>query len=63
MPSPPRKGEKENNFISRCVSYLMKQEGIPQKQAIARCYSMWRKAHPSAKKPSKSTGYKTAEGV
>ena len=62
MPAPPRKGEKEKAFISRCVSYLVKKEGKSQDQAVAQCYSMWRKEH-GGKKPSKSTGYKTAEGI
>jgi len=60
MPSPPSEGEKESEFISRCVSYLVKKEGKPKEQAVAQCYSMWRKKHPS---PSKSTGYKTAKGA
>ena len=62
MPVPPRPGEKEKAFISRCVSYLVKKENVPQDQAIARCYSMWRKKH-GGKKPSESTGHKTAEGA
>ena len=39
MPKP-RKGEKRNKFISRCVSDVM-DEGTKQKQAVAICYSMW----------------------
>jgi hypothetical protein len=43
MPVPkPKKGEKEKDFISRCIPVLM-DEGREQKQSIAICYSTWRK--------------------
>ena len=60
MPSPPRKGEKEKDYISRCVSHLAKKEGKNQDQAVAQCYSMWR-AKRGGKKPSESTSYKIAK--
>jgi hypothetical protein len=42
MPSPPRKDETKQQFISRCHSYMEKhKEGKPG-QASAICYSMWR---------------------
>jgi hypothetical protein len=40
MPEP-LKGETKEKYIPRCISYLVKEEGKPQKQAIAICYSMW----------------------
>jgi len=43
MPTPPKKGESKDKFISRCISYIVKKEGKPQKQAIAICNSMWRR--------------------
>lgn len=52
MPTPPRRSEKQDAFISRCMSTLH-DEGTPKKQALAICFSMWRKKH-GGKKPSKS---------
>lgn len=43
----PRKGEGKNEFISRCVSQLIKEEGREQKQALAICYSYWRRKDES----------------
>ena len=44
MPTPS-KGEEQGHFISRCVSQVM-HEGTTDdnKQAVAICYSMWRKS-------------------
>ena len=42
MPEKPRKGESKDKFISRCISYIVKKEGKPQKQAVAICHNMWR---------------------
>jgi hypothetical protein len=39
MPKP-RKGEKRNKFMSRCISDTV-GEGKDQKQAIAICFSLW----------------------
>ena len=39
MPKP-RKGEKRNKFMSRCISDVI-GEGKDQKQAVAMCFSMW----------------------
>lgn len=43
MPSPPRKGESKDAFISRCIRYIVKNEGKSEKKASAICYSMWRR--------------------
>ncbi len=42
MPTPlyPKKGEKEKDYISRCVSALRK-EGKSQKEAVGQCYGMF----------------------
>jgi len=41
MPIPkPNAGEREGDFIGRCVSVLV-DEGTDQEQAIAICYSQW----------------------
>lgn len=39
MPTP-NKGEKESEFIHRCISILI-NEGTDQEQAAAICYSKW----------------------
>jgi len=44
MPLPtPTKGEKRNDFISRCISFAV-DEGMPQNQAVAACHTSWRRA-------------------
>ena len=40
MPKP-RKGEKKNNYISRCIRKV-RHEGTGQKQAVGKCYGMWK---------------------
>jgi len=41
MPIPKPKGESKNDYISKCVSSLMKKEGKEQKQALAICFNTW----------------------
>lgn len=54
MPVNPNKGEREQDFISRCISEEI-NSGYEQSQAAAICYSYWRKdkmskiADPTAK--------------
>lgn len=48
MPAPPKPNETKSEFIGRCVPVVI-DEGRPKDQAIAICYSMWRKKHPGAK--------------
>lgn len=47
MPAPPKKGESKDKFISRCISYIVKNEGKPRNQAVAICNSMWRRRNMS----------------
>ena len=45
MPAPPKPGESKDKFISRCISYMNKNEAgkYPDpKQRAAICYSMWK---------------------
>ena len=49
MPKP-QKGEKESSFLGRCIPELI-HEGRPQKQAVAICYSVYRKEGTEAKSP------------
>lgn len=37
----PKAGEDKTEFISRCIAYLIDNEGKEQDQAAAMCYSMW----------------------
>lgn len=57
MPNP-NSGETEKEFLKRCIPDLIKNEGYPQKQAIAICYSIYRKKGTEEKspKPSRSKG-------
>lgn len=42
MPMKPRKNESKNDFIQRCVSTEV-GNGREQTQAVAICYSIWKK--------------------
>lgn len=42
MPVNPKKGEREEDFISRCIGEEI-SGGYEQSQAAAICYSYWRK--------------------
>lgn len=41
MPEP-RKGESKGAYIKRCVSIVHGEEGVPMRQALGKCYGMWR---------------------
>jgi len=43
MPTPPRKGETEKQFMSRCISHIISKEGKSKSQAAAICGNLWRK--------------------
>jgi hypothetical protein len=40
MPTP-NSNETKQQFVSRCIEYMMKEGGREQKQCIAICYSIW----------------------
>lgn len=40
MPTP-NKGENKKDFLARCIPAVIKEEGKPQDQAVAICYSLW----------------------
>ena len=46
MPAPPKKGETQKEFLARCIPFFV-DEGKPQDQAVAICYSMWREKDKS----------------
>lgn len=45
----PAKGEKQKDFIARCIPQMIKGEGYPQLQATAICYSYWRRRNKKKK--------------
>jgi hypothetical protein len=52
MPTP-NKGEKQQKFVSRCISYLSKESpGMSSGHKAAKCYGIWRQ-HRGGKKPTK----------
>jgi len=52
MPMKLRRGESKNEFISRCIEMHV-DEGVPQKQAVAMCYSMYEDGKREQNKPVK----------
>lgn len=55
MPIPqPSKGEKENDFISRCMgNSTMSKEYPDQKQRSAICFDSWKNSKESVKRDEK----------
>jgi len=53
----PRKDEKRNPFISRCVHELVHGEGKDPKAAVGECYGIWDE-HKKKVLDNSSTGYK-----
>jgi len=45
----PQSGEREDDYIPRCIGVLVGDEGYDQDQAAAICYSTWREEHKSVK--------------
>jgi hypothetical protein len=41
MPKP-QPGEKREAYISRCIAFCVKNEGLSQNAAAGKCYGMWR---------------------
>ena len=37
-----KSGESEQEYVSRCIPYVMKNEGLNQKQAAGKCYGLYR---------------------
>lgn len=46
----PKKGESKEQFISRCIAYLVGKEGKDQAQATAICYSLWEQYQKNRRK-------------
>lgn len=55
MPVPkPRSGEKQDDFMARCMHEVSKNPDRPQKQNVAICMNTWREAHGGKKSAGKS---------
>ena len=63
MPIPkPKDGEKEKDFISRCMSNdTMKEEYPDDDQRLAVCYSTWRKAKESNESKAAPTDFEVRD--
>ena len=48
MPMNPHKGEKQDEFLSRCVPEMMKTGDRDNKQSVAICMDIWRNKDKSA---------------
>jgi len=46
MPTP-RKNETKEDFINRCIPYIVENEGREPEQATAMCYSIWEESKKS----------------
>jgi hypothetical protein len=65
MPVPqPRKGEKQDDYMERCMHEVSKNKDRDNKQNVAICMDTWRKAHASvaadAGVPAKAGGKMTS---
>ena len=49
MPTP-KKDEKKQDFINRCIPYIIENEDKKPDQASAMCYSIWEESKKSKKK-------------
>ena len=56
----PRDNEKKEDFIKRCIPYIIK-EGKSKDQSIAMCYSIWK--NKNKKKNSYNDVIEILEGI
>lgn len=42
----PHKNESKEQYISRCIPYMIDEEGKEQDQAVAMCYAFWKQYGP-----------------
>jgi len=52
-----RKGESEQAYVSRCIAYCIRNEGLTQEQAAGKCYGMYR-SHKEGSSMAKKLGGK-----
>jgi hypothetical protein len=53
MPTPPRASESKDEYIQRCISYLVRTEGKSQAQATAICLSLYKQSKVKPKRRSR----------
>ncbi len=46
----PQKGESKDQYIKRCIPYMIKNEGKEKDQAVAMCYAFWDEYQPKESK-------------
>jgi len=44
----PKAGESKQEYISRCIPYMIKNEGKEKDQAVAMCYAFWKEYGPKS---------------
>jgi len=49
MPEP-KPNESEQDYVSRCIAYCIKNEGLNQEQAAGKCYGMYREHRKVARR-------------
>ena len=50
-----REGETKREWMARCIPYVIKEEGLKPKHAVAKCSGMWeqhKKRGTSSSKPN-----------
>jgi hypothetical protein len=50
-----KKGESEQAYVSRCIAYVVRNEGLSQKAAAGKCYGMY-KNHKHGSSMAKKLG-------
>ena len=48
-----RPKESRNDYVSRCVPYVMKEEGLTQEQAVGKCEGMYTSYKKAARRRGK----------
>jgi len=48
-----RPKESRNDYVSRCVPYVMKEEGLTQEQAVGKCFGLYDQHRKAARKRGK----------
>jgi len=44
-------GETKKKWMARCIPYVIKEEGLAPKHAVAKCSGMWDQEQKKQKKP------------
>jgi hypothetical protein len=52
MPKP-KKGEKEEQFIPRCIKMLQEEENKSHKESVGQCFGIWENHRKDNKEDNK----------